>query len=73
MQLPDPESEYFFHEYWKSSVRAWHETVNGRLKNYKALTCHFRHAITKHSFVFQAVAVMVQLALKHEHPLFNLE
>ena len=53
----------------KSNARAQHEAVNGRLKQFNVLTCHFRHMKTnaegtmkqKHKLCFNAVAVITQL------------
>ena len=56
----------------RSEIRARHETVNGRMKNFLALKCVFRHDRSKHTLVFRAAAVIVQLTLKHEKPLFKL-
>ena len=46
--------------------------VNGHFKTYAVLKHVFRHKRTKHTFVFRAVAVMVQLGLKHECELCKL-
>ena len=52
----------------KSNVRAQHEAVNGRLKQFGVLTTHFRHMkpgkeemMRKHGMCFNAVAVITQL------------
>ena len=51
----------------KSNVRAQHEAVNGRLKQFNVLTTHFRHlkprneVMNKHKACFFAVAVITQL------------
>ena len=51
----------------KSNVRAQHEAVNGRLKQFNVLTTHFRHlkprneVKNKHKACFFAVAVITQL------------
>jgi hypothetical protein len=52
----------------KSNVRAQHEAVNGRLKQFNVLTTHFRHMqpnragmMEKHQWCFHAVAVITQL------------
>ena len=55
----------------KSIARAQHEAVNGRLKQFNVLTCHFRHTtkpnrdgmMKKHGMCFNAVAVITQLKL----------
>ena len=56
----------------KGVLMARHETLNRRFKVFKALGHVFRHDLTKHSFVFHAVATIVQLTLKHESPIFEL-
>eukprot|EP00536_Pseudo-nitzschia_multiseries_P006474 jgi/Psemu1/193182/e_gw1.138.9.1 len=52
----------------KANARAQHETVNGRLKIFNALTTHFWHMkpnrqgmMQKHGMCFNAVAVITQL------------
>jgi hypothetical protein len=54
-------------------VRARHETINGRLKNWGILSQVFRHDIRRHGDVFRACAVITQLAIKHGEPLFSVE
>lgn len=51
-------------------ARNRHETVNGRMKNFEALTGIFRHDKVKHGAVFRAVAVITQLSIETEDPLF---
>lgn len=48
-----------------SHARCRHETINRRLKQWKALSCRFRHHRTKHHFVFRAVMVLTQLAFEN--------
>ena len=52
----------------KSNIRAQHEAVNGRMKQFNILTTHFRHMkpnregmLQKHRWCFHAVAVITQL------------
>lgn len=54
-------------------IRARHETVNKRLKDFRVLSTPFRHPLSKHSWVFRAAAVCVQLALRGESPLFQID
>ena len=54
-------------------VRAHHETLNGRLKNWGILSQVFRHRITMHGDVFRACAVVTQLTVKNSEPLFEVE
>ena len=49
----------------KAKARKRHETVNGRLKKFKALSELYRHDIGTHSYVFQAVVVLVQLSFNN--------
>jgi hypothetical protein len=56
-------------------VRARHETLNGRLKNWGILSQVFCHHIMMHGDVFQACAVVTQPQLTDENgePLFEVE
>jgi hypothetical protein len=54
-------------------VRARHETLNGRLKNWGILSQVYRHVIMKHGDVFQACAVVTQLTVENGEPLFEVE
>lgn len=49
-----------------SLVRARHEIVNRRLKQFQVLGERFRGGLDNHGIIFWAVAVITQLALKHE-------
>ena len=53
-------------------IRARHETVNARLKNFSILKMEFRHALSHHGDVFYAVANLVQLMIETTDPLFSL-
>jgi hypothetical protein len=55
----------------RNTVRARHETVNARIKNFRILCVPFRSSINKHWIAFEAVVVIVQLGLK-ENPLFTV-
>ena len=62
----------------KSIARAQHEAVNGRLKQFNVLTCHFRHTkpnkremMKKHGLCFDAVAVITQLKLTSGERIFE--
>ncbi len=57
----------------KELVRSRHETLNKRLKQWHCLHDTFRHDLEKHSFVFQAVAVIVQVAIENGEPLFRVD
>jgi len=53
----------------KDKARARHETVNNRLKQWKAIGKEaFRHDRTKHGPVFNAIAVVTQLAFENGDP-----
>ena len=56
----------------KALVRARHETVNERMKNFSILSNVFRHDLRKHSAVFRAVAVITQLSIEDGEPLFQV-
>lgn len=57
----------------KSHLRARHETVNRRFKEFNALQQRFRHDKEKHVHVFNAVAVIAQIAIANESPLFQVD
>ena len=54
-------------------VRARHETVNKRMKDFACLDVFFRHSIDLHSLCFRSVAVLTQLSFENGQPLFNAE
>ena len=73
IDLPDECCGYGTHQYkLKQIVRARHETVNRRLKQFGCLKQQFRHPIHKYSSVFCAVVAIVQISLENGHPLFDL-
>lgn len=53
-------------------VRARHETVNRRFKQFNILQRVFRHELVKHQAVFLACAVITQLALESGEPLYGV-
>lgn len=55
-----------------SRIRARHETVNSRFKNFQILHHTFRHDVTKHSVCFHAVAQLVAIMTKTSNPLFQI-
>ena len=57
----------------QARVRNRHETVNKRFKQWGCLLNRFRHGIGKHGDVFRAVAVITQLAIENDEPLFEVE
>ena len=57
----------------KKKVRARHETVNARFKEWGALKNKFRHKISRHRSVFRAIAVLTQLKIENGYPLFQVD
>ena len=53
-------------------VRARHETLNGRLKNWGILSQVYRHDIRRHGEVFRACATITQLTIDDGEPLFEV-
>lgn len=56
----------------KNKARARHETVNGRLKIFKALSTTYRHSLSKHRYVFNAIAVCTQISFENGEPPFKV-
>ncbi len=54
-------------------VRAWHEMLNGRLKNWGILSKVYCHDIMRQGSMFRACAVVMQLTIKKGEPLFEVE
>ena len=57
----------------KNTVRARHETVNRRFKQFAALKQVFRHDINVHRVVFEAVVVITQLNINNGDKLFQVD
>ena len=58
----------------KNKVRARHETVNKRLKQWAILRKVFTNTdLKKHSFALRAVAVITQLSFDNGEPLFQVD
>lgn len=53
-------------------VRARHETINGRFKQFSILKQVFRHDKTFHSPVFRAIVNVTQLTMDNESPVFGI-
>ena len=65
----DPEELRAF----KSHARAWHETFNGRLKNFEILKQTFKSVdVEKHGMAFRAISVIVQYQMDNGSPIFEL-
>ena len=60
------------HKRAKTLVHARHENGNHWFKRFEILNQRFRHRRLKHKIVFEAVAVVVQLSLKSNGPLFDI-
>ena len=56
----------------QNTVRARHETVNKRLKQWGCLRKVFKHPPAKHCFVLRAVATITQLSFDMGEPLFQV-
>ena len=56
---------------YQKRVQGHRETINARLKAYTILHSLYRHDTTQHEYVFQAVAVLVQLSIKNGDPLYS--
>ena len=56
----------------RNRLRARHETINARLKNFGVLKQVFRNPTEQHGMFFRAVAVLTQLMLENGEPLFGL-
>jgi hypothetical protein len=57
---------------FKSRVRCRHETLNGRLNNFKILQDTFRHGMNCHGIAFEAVAVIIQYQMDNGAPIFDV-
>jgi hypothetical protein len=56
----------------KKDVRVRHETVNKRFKQFAILKELYRHSIDSHQAVFEAVAVLTQIALTNGEELYQV-
>jgi len=57
----------------KKQVRARHEHVNKRFKQFECLQQRFRHPLYKHKSCFWAVAVMTQIAIETSEPMDQVQ
>jgi len=60
-------------EAMKGRVRSRHETVNQRIRHFGILEDIYRHRISDHSRYFRAVAVITQLNIETNAPLFPVD
>ena len=56
----------------KCIARRRHETCNRRFKHWGALQNTFRHSAKDHEFVFTAIAVITQIEIENDEPLFQV-
>jgi hypothetical protein len=69
-----PTGQLTLYKKMKSNARARHETVNSRIRRWRALTDIFRHNVgTRHAQVFYAILNITQLQILFEEPLFQVE
>lgn len=68
-----PNGLHNFDQWQMATVRARHETVNKRFKQWGALKRVFRHDLQLHSNVFRAIANITQLSIRNGEPLFDVE
>lgn len=57
----------------KDDCRARHETVNNYFKRFECLRRMFRHDVSKHKAYFEAVAVLTQVAITNNEPLYQVQ
>lgn len=55
-----------------STVTAQHENANGRIKHFNLVSQRFRHDISLHGICFDASAILSQLMVENETPLFSM-
>jgi hypothetical protein len=49
-------------------VRSRHETINGRIKNFKIVSTRFRNERSKHWMCFHCITNMIQLEIENSRP-----
>ena len=57
---------------FKKRVRARHENLNARIKNFRIVRERFRHGVKNHRMVFEAVCVVVQYEIENDNPLMDV-
>lgn len=55
------------------AIQARHETVFKRMKQFRILNTKFRHELKDHQYAFRAVALLVQINMKSDEPLFQYD
>ena len=68
---PDDGKDYF-HKRSMRKIRARHETVNSRFKNWGCLDQTYRHDVKKHHMIFRAVVTLVQVDISTGNIPFQL-
>jgi hypothetical protein len=68
-----PTGLHNFDDRQKAVVRARHESLNKRYKDWGALGRLYRHDRVSHSKVFRAIANIVQVTIMNGEPLFEVE
>jgi hypothetical protein len=68
-----PTGLHLFDDRQNSVVRARHETLNKRYKDWGALRQLYRHDRVSHAKVFRAIANIVQVTIMNGEPLFEVE
>lgn len=58
---------------YSQKIRARHETVNRRFKQFSVLSSRFRHKPALHSFCFYAILNLTQISLETTNPLFHID
>ena len=60
-------------EIQRQTVRARHETINGRLKQWACLKQTYHHNLQNHGMIFRSVANIIQMCLQTDRPSFQVE
>lgn len=68
-----PSGHNNYSSYMQTVIRARHETVNSRMRIFKSISECWRHDRSKHGITFHAVAIITQLTIMHESPLFHVD
>jgi len=57
----------------KKTALARHETVNGRIKNFRCFQNTFRHSLYLHPRFFHAAVNLTQLMIENGEPLYSVD
>ena len=58
---------------FEARARARGEMINGRFKNFQILTDRYKHKFSMHSYVFHAVADLMNISLTTVSPAFKVD